>query len=124
MSECPCSKHPIGCYGHPHSCGCNSDTNAVEKAVKVARGDGYKHWANLSATDRDMAELGVRRVVAAGYRLVAPGELDDETLERVAEFTQNEFQRDFESPVGWRGQFVAAIRALKDSQPQTERQAE
>lgn len=51
----------------------------------------------------------------AGYRILAPGELDDETLERVAEFTQNEFQRDFESPVGWRGQFVAAIRSLTPS---------
>jgi hypothetical protein len=19
---CPCPKHPIGCYGHPHDCGC------------------------------------------------------------------------------------------------------
>lgn len=22
MSICPCPKHPIGCFGHPHKCGC------------------------------------------------------------------------------------------------------
>lgn len=22
MSDCPCPHHPIGCYGHPHSCRC------------------------------------------------------------------------------------------------------
>lgn len=60
-------------------------------------------------------EISVKESIWSGARILAPGELDDETLERVAEFTQNEFRRDFESPVGWRGQFVAALRALAGS---------
>lgn len=22
MTDCACPKHPFGCYGHPHTCGC------------------------------------------------------------------------------------------------------
>jgi hypothetical protein len=25
---CPCPKHPLGCYGHPHTCGCAEVTSS------------------------------------------------------------------------------------------------
>lgn len=58
------------------------------------------------ATVVDMA------LTAAGYRILGPDEVDPVTVERIAEFAKSEFQRNFESPVGWRDQFADAIRAL------------
>lgn len=86
----------------------------IARAVAIARGDtpDGASLASLSAADRDIAELGVRRVTAAGYRVIGPDEVDSVTVERIAEFAKSEFQRNFESPVGWRDQFADAIRAL------------
>lgn len=65
----------------------------------------------------------------AGYRILGPGELDAETLERAAQVAESTpaYGDPVEisvglGPVGER--IASAIRALKDSQPQTERQAE
>lgn len=52
------------------------------------------------------------RTPEPGFRMLAPGELDPATVERCADFALNEFQRDFESPAGWREQFATAIRTL------------
>jgi hypothetical protein len=31
---CPCPKHPFGCYGHPHRCGCSKPSReAREKEI-------------------------------------------------------------------------------------------
>lgn len=50
----------------------------IARAVAIARGDdpAARKWAALSGRDRDTAELGLRRVVAAGYRILGPDEVD------------------------------------------------
>lgn len=63
----------------------------IEKAVAVARGDTHegKYWAQLSPKSRDDAELGIRRLVAAGYRILGPDDLDEKTVERCAEVAES-----------------------------------
>lgn len=60
--------------------------DVIARAVAIARGDdpAARNWAALSGRDRDTAELGLRRVLAAGFRIVGPedrvigkGELDE-----------------------------------------------
>lgn len=69
--------------------------------------DGYISGVTYSFADDLMDAL-----TAAGYRILGPDEVDPATVERIAEFAKSEFQRNFESPVGWRDQFADAIRAL------------
>lgn len=84
----------------------------------------------LSALTAGKPEQAVRPSLGiAGYRLLAPGELDAETVERAAQVAESTpaYGDPVEisvglGPVGER--IASAIRALKDSQPQTERQAE
>lgn len=44
----------------------------LSKIIKIARGETLagKQWAKLSDHDRDMVELGVRRLVSLGYRIL------------------------------------------------------
>lgn len=61
---CPCPKHPIGCYGHPHSCGC-ADIDNIARAKT--------------------------RLTAAGFHILSPEELqarDDAALERAAAYVE------------------------------------
>lgn len=60
----------------------------------------------------DVTSVVISVLDAAGFRILGPDEVDSVTVERIAEFAKSEFQRNFESPVGWRDQFAAAIRAL------------
>lgn len=60
----------------------------------------------------DVTSVVTNTLTAAGYRVIGPDEVDSVTVERIAEFAKSEFQRNFESPVGWRDQFADAIRAL------------
>lgn len=66
MSACPCPKHPIGCYGHPHSCGC-------AEADKLA----------------DAKEL----LTASGYRILGPDEIDLVTVGKCAAITDYHTRR-------------------------------
>lgn len=68
--------------------------DVIARAVAIARGDDpmARKWAALSGRDRDTAELGLRRVVAAGYRIAGPedrvigkGELYPVTVARIEE---------------------------------------
>ncbi|HET7413398.1 MAG TPA: hypothetical protein VFJ18_12140 [Pararhizobium sp.] len=54
-------------------------------ATDVACGVGNIYGGHVyTGSDRDTIELGIRRLLAAGYRLLAPGEVDRETMERCA----------------------------------------
>lgn len=53
--------------------------DVIARAVAIARGDDPHYapsQARLAREDRDTAELGLRRVVAAGYRILGPDEVD------------------------------------------------
>lgn len=82
----------------------------IAKAVSVARGETPigRRWANLSLKDRDTAELGVRRAVAAGYRIIGPDEVDPVTLEKAADAAEERAE--------WvplkAGDMRAAVRAI------------
>ena len=41
MTDCPCPKHPIGCYGHPTHCGCADRVprDLLVKALETACGN-------------------------------------------------------------------------------------
>lgn len=53
--------------------------DVIARAVAIARGDDPHYapsQARLTREDRDTAELGVRRIVAAGFRILGPDEVD------------------------------------------------
>lgn len=83
----------------------------LEKAVKVARGDIQKYWASLSKRDRDIAELGVRRVIAAGFTIMSKEDVDsirDQALEEAASIANGWHPHNFTCQ-----KVATAIRALK-----------
>jgi len=63
-----------------------SAPETIDRAVAIARGDAPagQYWANLSDKDRDTAELGIRRVLAAGYRILGPDDVGAVTVDDVA----------------------------------------
>ncbi len=64
----------------------------IARAVAIARGDtpDGASLASLSAADRDIAELGVRRVTTAGFRILGPDEVDPVTVNRCAEIAKEQ----------------------------------
>ena len=64
------------------------DVNArdeIDLATDVAAGVNNTYGGSIyEGRDRDTIELGLRRLTSAGYRLVAPGQLDNETIEAAA----------------------------------------
>lgn len=57
----------------------------VYRAVAIARGDApeCQNWSQLSPKNRDIAELGLRRVLDSGFRILGPDEVDPVTVEKV-----------------------------------------
>lgn len=47
-------------------------TDTIKDVVAIARGEKHANGAALRPAERNLAELGVRRVFAAGYRIVGP----------------------------------------------------
>jgi len=102
----------------------------MSSAREIIAAATYESWENIPAAStrtwdvycdkltggahhfRKHAGAAIEALTAAGFRILAPGELDPATVERCADFALNEFQRDFESPAGWREQFATAIRTL------------
>lgn len=67
-----------------------TDPRRLSQIIKIVRGEtpAGKRWAKLSDHDMDMVELGVRRLVSLGYRLVGPTEFDPETVEQCAQIAE------------------------------------
>lgn len=81
----------------------------IDRAIAIARGEDAQHrpfQARLLTHDRNTAELGVRRVLAAGYRILGPDEVDPVTLEEAAEVGKEA------AKAGDCHHVAAAIRAL------------
>lgn len=57
MSVCPCPKHPFGCRGHPHECGCADIGVASDEAVKRAVAELKDRGAPLPFTEDMRAAL-------------------------------------------------------------------
>lgn len=63
-----------------------SARDVIDAATDIACGVGNRYGGHIyTGADRDTIELGIRRLTAAGYRLLGPGKLDLETIERCAE---------------------------------------
>lgn len=89
----------------------------IDRAVAIARGDALEgqNWAQLSPKGRDTAELGLRRVLAAGYRILGPDEVDPVSMEMAAataEGHRTEGWRDPEVAESVVEEVAATIRTL------------
>lgn len=82
-------------------------THAMSDYASAATGTSWNKACFAFEADAILCALS-----RAGFRIIGPDEVDPVTLDRVAQFTKSDFQRDFESPIGWRDQFAAAIRTL------------
>src|SRR5690606_28722630 len=72
---------------HSHKEPTMNARDVLEKAVKIARGDIPNKWARLSDRDKDSAELGVRRVIAAGFTIMSKEDVEavrEKALEEAA----------------------------------------
>lgn len=60
-----------------------SARDVVDIATDVACGVGNQYGGYVyKEAYRDTIELGIRRLIAGGYRLIGPRQLDRETIER------------------------------------------
>lgn len=75
--------------------------------------DAYRDMELNAISADDAVSAIMARLNAAGYRILAPGELDRETLERAAEVATNRFDLRHNARVRYAGMAIAtAIRAL------------
>lgn len=84
MADCPCPKHPFGCYGHPHKCGCSekSKGDLTAKLVDLVRftaESAYQKALDDAATlvEQRNGSIPNRQEIAAAIRsLPAPHNLE------------------------------------------------
>lgn len=55
--NCPCPKHPTGCYLHPIGCGCENErlrAELVDNAVVIGRLNSGEELQSLMKTNNDL----------------------------------------------------------------------
>lgn len=99
-------------------------TDAREIIAKYLCTMAAKEWSAISPYERALYRTAAHGIIAtladAGFRILGPDEVDPVTVERIAEFAKDKFERDFDLPIGWRDQFVAAIRAMEKEDSRNE----
>lgn len=89
----------------------------IEQATAKACGVGNLNGLTvIVGKERELIEVGLRRLEAAGYRLIPPGSLDRETIEKCAalagEAAKERFADGDPEGAGVIEDLAAAIRAL------------
>jgi len=94
-----------------------SARDVMDVATDIACGVGNQFGGHIyEGCDRDTIELGIRRLTAAGYRLIGPGELDRETIDAREHAKRLEQAVAFTAKMAWRTDPPNANSKLTDSE--------